>query len=144
MKGAQTVTENQKKLEKNKIDCKRNTLHSEFDKFMKLLFRSKTILFQDFLENTSVYFDTFIQDTSKKEKLNYIAGKFLMEKKNSAWIHFTAEFYFQDADQQWILMKKEEDIAYDCFSDWETSFDLKQLQRQKKLEFPIDPPLDMR
>lgn len=138
------MAENQKRVEKNKTDCMRNTIRNEFDKFMKLMFRNKTILFQDFLDSTSTYFDTFIQDTSKKENLKFIAGKFLMEREDSELIHFTAEFYFQDSSQQWILKKKEENISYDCFTDWETSPELKQLQQHKKLEFPIDPPVDMR
>ncbi len=138
------MTENKKNLGNTKTDCMRNPIWNKFDKFMKLLFRNKAILFQDFLEKTSTYFDSFIQDTSKKENLKFIAGKFLMEKEDSAWIHFTAEFYFQDTNQQWILKKKEEKIAYNCFIDWETSPELKQLQKQKKLEFPIDPPADMR
>lgn len=127
---------------KTKMEIKENG--TIFDKFMEFIFSDKTILFQDFLENTSVYFDNFIQDTTEKERLKFIAGKLLMEKNTSAKIHFTAEFYFQNSAQQWILKKKEEDIPYSLFTDWEISPELKQLQKEKKLEFPIDPPVDAR
>lgn len=128
----------------NDIDHISNILRDEFNKFISYIFCDKTISFQDFLENTSTYFDSFIQDISRREHLKFIAGKFLMDKGRFTSIHLTAEFYFQDSTRQWILKKKEGDIDSSRFNDWKTAPELKQLQREKKLEFPIDPPIETR
>lgn len=132
----ENITENKY----NDINYIRDIVRDEFNKFMNYIFIDNTILFQDFLERTSKYFDTFIQDISRKEQLNFIAGKFLMKKGGSTVIHLTAEFYFQNATQQWILKKKEGNIDSCRFDDWKKAPELKQLQREKKLEYAIDPP----
>jgi len=137
------MNENQKKLKENK-KMKDIIFNAEFDKFMKFLFSNRTILFQNFLDNTSTYLDAFIKNTCKKEKLKFIAGNFLMKKGCHAEIHLIVELYFQNSDQQWILKKKEGNVTHDHFADWETAPELKQLQLEGKIEFPIDPPDDMR
>lgn len=149
MEGVQKMAEHRKRVKENKQetnikDSIRSAVIDEFDRFMDLLFRNKTILFQDFLDNTSVYFDSFIQNTCKKEKLKFIAGKFLMQIESPVKVHLIAEFYFQTTDQQWILKRKEGNIDSDHFTDWKTASELQQLQRECKLEFPIEPPGDSR
>lgn len=139
------MIENQKRLKENRNKKMKDIMfNTEFDRFMIFLFSNKTVLFQDFLDSTSIYFDTFIKKTCKKEKLKFIAGKFLMKKECSAEIHLIVELYFQNSNQQWILKKKEGDVTYDHFTDWEIAPELKQLEIEQKIEFPIDPPDDMR
>lgn len=75
------MTENKKNLGNTKTDCMRNPIWNKFDKFMKLLFRNKAILFQDFLEKTSTYFDSFLK--SPIELPNKIARPWLKREPSA-------------------------------------------------------------
>ena len=64
-----------------------------------------------------------------------------MELSSPETINLTADFYFRNQAQQWILKQKTGEIETERFKDWETSVDLKLLRERRTLEFPIDPPV---
>lgn len=116
-----------------------------FSKFMDILCGNSPLPFQKFLEYTGDYFDQCILDISRKEHLNYIGGKMILELKESrgempATILLSADLYFQRIDKQWVEKKRQGQVSSDRFRDWDTDADAIKLQESGKLELSIEPP----
>lgn len=103
----------------------------------------KPIAYKSFLDYTEQLFDAFIIESCKKEGLNFIGGKLILTCKMSNAIALSADFYFQDAAQNWILKQKTGRLDSSRFSDWKTEPELIELRKSKKLEYPIEPPAGM-
>lgn len=120
-------------------------IHAGLDSFMNLLFSGAPISFQQFLEDTSVFLDKYIQETSCQEHLDYVGGKLTLElnKTDSSQpdiIHLSADFYFQTKDKKWIFKKKSGKVNSNCFTDWDTDAEIKKLRNTGKFELSIEPP----
>ena len=116
-----------------------------FAKFMDLLCGDGPLSFQKFLEYTGDYFDRCILDISRQKHQNYIGGKMIMELKEKRkempdMILLSADLYFQTADKQWVVEKKQGQVSTERFRDWETDADAIKLQESGKLELSIEPP----
>lgn len=114
-------------------------------RFMELLCGDGPLAFQKFLKYTSDYFDQYILDTSQQKHMIYVGGKMIMEIKNARedmppTILLFADFYFQTADKQWIVEKKQGQVSADRFKDWDTDEDALQLQVNGRMELSIEPP----
>lgn len=55
-------------------------------------------------------------------------------------ILLSADLYFQTADKQWVVEKKQGQVSTERFRDWETDADAIKLQESGKLELSIEPP----
>lgn len=115
-------------------------LTAGFENFIAMLCDRPTD-FGNFMDSTGAFFDSFILETSRQEQLDFAGGKLKMELSSSETINLTADFYFRNQAQQWILKQKTGEIETERFKDWETSVDLKLLRERRTLEFPIDPPV---
>ena len=116
-----------------------------FAKFMDLLCGDGPLSFQKFLEYTGDYFDRCILDFSQKEHENYVGGKMIMELKECRqempeMILLSADLYFQKANKQWDVVKKQGQVSTERFRDWETDADAIKLQETGRLELSIEPP----
>jgi len=117
------------------------------DNFLSILFNGTPITFRRFLEDTSYYFDKYIQDISCKERLHYIGGKMTLGLEGNGprdvtLIRLSAVFYFQTWDKKWIVKEKNGNVYSDRFSDWDTDAQCKELRKAGKLELSIEPPED--
>ena len=83
------------------------------DNFLSILFNGTPITFRRFLEDTSYYFDKYIQDISCKERLHYIGGKMTLGLEGNGprdvtLIRLSAVFYFQTWDKNGSSRKRTE------------------------------------
>jgi len=116
-----------------------------FASFMDLLCGEGPIPFQKFLKYTGDFFDQYILDVMRKERLSYVGGKMVMELREArpnmpAVVFLFAEFYFQNAARQWVMKQKKGEVSIDRFSDWNSDADALKLQESGRLELSIEPP----
>ena len=109
------------------------------DNFMSMLF-DRPIPFLTFLNQTSIFFDKFILDTSREEQIKYVGGELIMTLEQETIILLTAKFYFQDIENKWALKEKRGQVDNTRFSDWNTAPELAMLRKTKNLKFSIEPP----
>ena len=100
-------------------------LRAGLDSFVNLIVRSEPMSFQGFLDYTGDSFDRFILETERQDHLSYIGGKMVLELEKDtavmpAIIHIIADFYFQTADEKWVMQTKKGKIECSHFSDWNT------------------------
>lgn len=115
-------------------------LTAGFENFIAMLCDRPTD-FGHFMDSTGAFFDSFILETSRQEQLDFAGGKLKMELSSPETINLTADFYFRNQAQQWILKQKTGEIETERFKDLATSVDLKLLRERRTLEFPIEPPV---
>ena len=116
-----------------------------FAKFMDLICGDGPMPFQKFLKYTGDYLDKCILDISRNRHLNYVGGKLILELERTEGdmpetILLFADFYFQTADKQWIVEKKQGKVSADRFRDWGTDPDAIKLQETGRSELSIEPP----
>ena len=112
------------------------------DSFFNLVFNHSRP-FQEFLFYTSDFFDQFIISCCKNENLNYVGGTFTMQlgPKDTGKILLSSKMYFKNRNDQWVQKEKIGATFIDCFSDWDSCEELKELSKKGILEFPIEPPI---
>lgn len=124
-------------------------MYAGFESFLDVLFGdgSAPISFRKFLDHTGSFFDRFVLEASRKEHLDYIGGKMILQLDHSKRkvgdaipIQLSADLYFQTADKQWIVKKKQGQVDSSRFTDWDTDTEAIKLQRTGKLELSIEPP----
>lgn len=124
-------------------------MYAGFESFLDMLFgdNSAPISFRKFLDHTGSFFDRFVLETSRKEHLNYVGGKMILQldhgkrKAGDAIpIQLFADLYFQTADKQWIVKKKQGQVDSSRFTDWDIDKEAIKLQQTGKLELSIEPP----
>ena len=106
------------------------------------------ISFQRFLEQTGLEFDRYILNTSRQEDLDYIGGKVILQlipdqdkAVDTISIRLSAEFYFQTADERWIVKTKQGQVGSTRFTDWDTDMTAVTLQQTGTLEWSVEPPI---
>lgn len=156
-KNAHTMPQPEEERQKVKEDIKAalaegdlvSLVRTGIDSFMNALFGndSAPISFQKFLDHTGSFFDHYILDTSQQEHLNYVGGKMILQlghgkrkAVDAIPIRLSADLYFQTADKQWIVKKKQGQVDSTRFTDWDTDKTAITLQRTGKVELSIDPP----
>ncbi len=116
-------------------------LSASLESFVNTIFETP-LSYQEFLEYTGEYLDHFILNACKQECLTYVGGKLTLTLapgfKGTLQLH--ADFYFQNAEKQWILKKKDGMIDKKKIVDYNLVPELKRLKTEKKLEYPIDAP----
>lgn len=114
------------------------------DNFFDMLDSSKTMTFQKFLEYTGAFHDKFILDTCEQEHLSYVGGRMFMElEQNEAeavLIQLSADFYFQNPNQEWVMKKKKGQINSNSIIDWDTDEMAARLRETGGIEFTIEMP----
>lgn len=124
-------------------------IYAGLESFLDILFGdgSAPISFRKFLDHTGSFFDRFILETSRKEHLNYVGGKMILQIDHGKHrtgdaipIQLSAELYFQTADKQWIVKKKQGQVDSSRFTDWDADKEAIKLQQTGKLELSIEPP----
>lgn len=100
----------------------------------------KPMLFAEFLERTGDLFDAFIIASCKKENLNFVGGKLFLSYDTAEKIDLAADFYFQDAEKNWVVKKQTGRLPITQLLDWDDEPELAELRKEKMLEYPIEPP----
>lgn len=122
-------------------------LRAGVDSFFNMLCSDKPREFQQFIEDTGALHDKFILDTCRRENLEYVGGKMLINLERnmaeSATIRLLAKFYFQKPNQEWVEKKRNGEIGIGSFTDWDTDKMAASLRETGKLEFSIEPPEEM-
>ena len=111
-----------------------------FEHFLSLL--SPSIPFQEFLDRTGTYLDGVIQRSCQEDALTYVGGKLIFESLNASKVKMTADFYYQNTEQQWVHSQQTATVKGTRWSDWKTNAALIKLQQEKRLEYPILAPND--
>lgn len=107
---------------------------------------SAQISFQRFLDQTGLFFDRYILDTSRQEGLSYIGGKMILRLDHGNTvvgtipIQLSADLYFQTANKQWLVKQKQGQVDSPRFTDWDTDATAIALQQTGTLEWSIEPP----
>lgn len=116
-------------------------LGASLESFVNTIFETP-LSYQAFLEYTGEYLDHFILDACEQEELTYVGGKLTLVLvpgvKESIALH--ADCYFQNAEKQWILKKKDGIVDKKRIVDYNSVPELRRLKTEKKLEYPIDAP----
>lgn len=111
-----------------------------FEHFLSLL--SPSVPFQEFLDRTGTYLDGVIQRSCQEDALTYVGGKLIFESLNASKVKMTADFYYQNTEQQWVHSQQTATVKGTRWSDWETNEALIKLREEKRLEYPILPPIE--
>lgn len=115
------------------------------DNALDLLCGGVPIPFQRFLEDTGTFFDRYVEEVSRKERLRFIGGKLTLTlartlKRDTVPIALAADFYFQTADKKWVVKKKNGMVESSRFTDWTTDPEAVKLMTAGKMELAIEPP----
>ena len=115
------------------------------DNALDLLCGGVPIPFQRFLEDTGAFFDRYVEEVGRKERLRFIGGKLTLTlartlKRDTVPIALAADFYFQTADKKWVVKKKNGMVESSCFTDWTTDPEAVRLMTAGKMELAIEPP----
>lgn len=115
------------------------------DNALDLLCGGVPIPFQRFLEDTGAFFDRYVEEVGRKERLSFIGGKLTLTldrplKRNTIPIALAADFYFQTADKKWVVKKKNGMVKSSRFTDWTTDPEAVKLMTAGKMELAIEPP----
>lgn len=115
------------------------------DNALDLLCGGVPIPFQRFLEDTGAFFDRYVEEVGRKERLSFIGGKLTLTlerplKRDTVPIALAADFYFQTADKKWVVKKKNGMVESSRFTDWTTDPEAVKLMTAGKMELAIEPP----
>ena len=115
------------------------------DNALDLLCGGVPIPFQRFLEDTGAFFDRYVEEVGRKERLRFIGGKLTLTlarplKRDTVPIALAADFYFQTADKKWVVKKKNGMVESSRFIDWTTDPEAVKLMTAGKMELAIEPP----
>lgn len=115
------------------------------DNALDLLCGGVPIPFQRFLEDTGAFFDRYVEEVGRKERLRFIGGKLTLTlartlKRDTVPIALAADFYFQTADKKWVVKKKNGMVESSRFTDWTTDPEAVKLMTAGKMELAIEPP----
>lgn len=115
------------------------------DNALDLLCGGVPIPFQRFLEDTGAFFDRYVEEVGRMERLSFIGGKLTLTldrplKRNTIPIALAADFYFQTADKKWVVKKKNGMVESSRFTDWTTDPEAVKLMTAGKMELAIEPP----
>lgn len=115
------------------------------DNALDLLCGGVPIPFQRFLEDTGAFFDRYVEEVGRKERLRFIGGKLTLtldrpSKRDTVPIALAADFYFQTADKKWVVKKKNGMVESSRFTNWTTDPEAVKLMTAGKMELAIEPP----
>ena len=108
------------------------------DNALDLLCGGVPIPFQRFLEDTGAFFDRYVEEVGRKERLRFIGGKLTLTlarplKRDTVPIA-------QTADKKWVVKKKNGMVESSRFTDWTTDPEAVKLMTAGKMELAIEPP----